>query len=170
MLDGDERTSVYYSYVHHGGVNAFWDMYHLYLASNQSCADCRLALGSTPYRYLLSYLLEKSLDPTFVRPQDLVYFIRSVAQNINGYDLAFVFLRERFDDLLSVLPTRWMNRLVGYIVMEFTSQTLADDMRSFLSQKGFSNSVVDGYLSSAADQVAFRASHLDEMKVWFSRI
>eukprot|EP01028_Stygiella_incarcerata_P003720 TRINITY_DN1775_c0_g1_i1.p1 TRINITY_DN1775_c0_g1~~TRINITY_DN1775_c0_g1_i1.p1 ORF type:complete len:488 (-),score=112.76 TRINITY_DN1775_c0_g1_i1:118-1581(-) len=169
VVSGDERTSIYGSYVHHGGVSAFWDMYHLYMASNQTCADCRLALGNTPYRYLLSYLLEKSLDPTFVRPQDLVYFIRSIAQNIDGYDLAFVFLRERFDDLLRVLPTRWVNRLIGYVVMEFTSQTLVDDMQSFLSKKGFSNSVVDGYLSSANKQVAFRESHLKEMKNWLSQ-
>jgi puromycin-sensitive aminopeptidase len=83
-----------------GDAKTYEDLWQLYSKSNLSEEKVRLliALSRFKNKELLTKTLARSMDPQYVRSQDTVIAVASVARNRFGRDLAWEFLKSNWDE------------------------------------------------------------------------
>ncbi|XP_013790479.2 aminopeptidase N-like [Limulus polyphemus] len=116
------RSVVYCTAIQYGGQEA-WDFtWQRYLEEEVASERDKLmrALACAREPWLLSRYLEWSLNQSSgIKRQDGTYVFRSVASNIYGRDIAFNYLREKWDILLDIYGKSFFS--LGSLVQTVTS-------------------------------------------------
>jgi aminopeptidase N len=102
ILPGDIAPAVLKSVLMHGGQKEWDQVLAKYTSAIDAVERIRLlrALGTTQKPYLLTRLLQLSLDTTVIRPQDRAYAIEAVASNrLGGRTMAWNFVRANWNSL-----------------------------------------------------------------------
>ncbi|XP_071098376.1 aminopeptidase N-like [Haliotis cracherodii] len=132
----DLQSTVYCTAVRSGGHEDWEFTYAQLQVADSSSEQSRLreALACSREPGQLQRLLEMSLNPDEIRPQDTRTTITAVADSRWGRDLAWNFLKNRFSDLgAAVTSFSGMSRLVGDVTNKFNTEQDYKQIEDFVN-------------------------------------
>ncbi|KAK6184963.1 hypothetical protein SNE40_007302 [Patella caerulea] len=134
-IDPNLRALFYCTAVRNGGYEEWNFIYEQYKQEQRSTEKdaLREALACSTHVSLLQRVLDMSLNPDEVRPQDIRTTIVYVAQNPLGVDLAWNFFRDRLTELDASMGSSTLARLLVSVTQKFNTQFYLDQIQEMIN-------------------------------------
>lgn len=166
------RATVYYTIVREGGESEYQWMLNRFLTSDIDPSEqyrCMYALATTKNPALLKQTLLLTLSP-HVRSQDGVYLIRSVSRNVFGTDLAWDWIRQNYEALLSKFGRRTVElRLIAGATGLFANSYKYKEVEQFFGSRTDSKSALASALETIRINEQFLNLNLKDMTQWLKQ-
>lgn len=160
QIPADLRASVYRAVMANGDLDTLAQMQKLFRAADLHEEKERLSrsMGSCQKKEVLEQVLEFSLGGE-IRAQDIPFVIASVGANSKGRDLAWNFLKAKYNDFLSRYKSGMlMNNLIKYTTEYFVSLDKASEIENFFKEN---KNPADRVVKQSIETIRLNAAWLD---------
>lgn len=175
VLPSDVREAVYATGMQDGGAEAFDFMLNRYRTTTvgAEAIRCLRALAKASQPWLISRLLQLSLDQSVIRAQDGIILLVAVAQNSVGAPLVWDFVRDNFGALLRTYGegAQFSNLLRG-VTERFQTERRYEEVDSFFKAQpnvGTGRRAIQQGLESIRANIEWLASNRDAVHAWLCR-
>ncbi|XP_077996674.1 endoplasmic reticulum aminopeptidase 2-like [Glandiceps talaboti] len=170
----DLKRIIYCSGIRNGnedGFNYVWKKYQESTVASET-QTLLYALSCTQYKDLLQRLLDWSIDPSKIRPQDTVDLIVTVANNpSNGGDLASEFIVNKLTTLRERYAGRDMGSIITGVVSGFKTPEELTKVEAFLAANpnvGVSSRTIEQAIEHIKMNIDWLTRYEDDVTGWFT--
>uniref|UniRef100_A0A671X372 Aminopeptidase n=1 Tax=Sparus aurata TaxID=8175 RepID=A0A671X372_SPAAU len=155
-----------------------WDfLFEKYRHSFQMSVKSRLksAMGVTPLKDKLKWMMEQSLSGEIMKTQDLPDVVVAVSRNPHGYKLAWDFLRANWHTMIKKfdLGSHTISYLVNGVTNQYSTREMLDEVKSFFGslteETGSELRCIRQTYETIEDNIRWMDTNLPLLQAWLDK-
>ncbi|XP_073323015.1 endoplasmic reticulum aminopeptidase 1b [Pagrus major] len=155
-----------------------WDfLFEKYRQSFQMSAKSRMksAMGVTPLKDKLQWMMEQSLSGEIMKTQDLPDVIVSVSRNPHGYKLAWDFFRANWHTMIKKfdLGSHTISYMVTGVTSQYSTREMLDEVKSFFGslteETGSELRCIRQTYETIEDNIRWMDTNLPLLQAWLDK-